>query len=381
MSTFLISQLKNEQLTKNNLVFLMNIADENLFNDVVKHILYQKNKDIVLFLIENDKITKSLSLHLFQFIVNNNFLDMFLELDYNKFDIHVDEEYALRWSSHKGRIDIVKFLVENGADIHAKDDFALQWASNNGHIEVVKFLVGKRANIHANQDHALTVSCLYGYIDIVKFLVENGADIHAKSNSPLTWSCQRGHINVVKFLVENGANIHANNDNALHLSSENKCIEVIKFLINLDLEYFSKNEKAIEIVKIHNLCEFYDKFGIIENDIVLPWFLQSTFYINRYIYTQDILSIKKCDKFDFSNSEYYFFFKSLLTNNIVLIQSIFDKIKDKEDLCNTFNKISFIFDDESKKNYNRLFKNIKINEIKKQLEKLKDELENLGSQQ
>jgi uncharacterized protein YydD (DUF2326 family) len=62
-----------------------------------------------------------------------------------------------------------------------------------------------------------------------------------------------------------------------------------------------------------------------------------------------------------------------------MTQIIFDKIKNKDDLSNVYNKISFIFDDEKKKNYNRLFKNIKLNELMERLEKLNDDLKKLES--
>ena len=49
----------------------------------------------------------------------------------------------------EGRVNIVKYLVDNGANIHADDDCALREAAVNGYLEVVKYLVEKGANIHA----------------------------------------------------------------------------------------------------------------------------------------------------------------------------------------------------------------------------------------
>ena len=176
MSSFLISKLE-KNFTKENLNFVLNITNEKILNDISALIFSKKDKDAVLFLIQNDVILKSMSLNLFKFIVDNNYWDMFLNLDYNKFDLHVEDDYALRWSSSNGHIEIVKFLVEKGANIHADDDYALRWSSFCGHNDVVKFLIEKGANIHADDDDALKWSSGNGHIEVVKILIENGANI------------------------------------------------------------------------------------------------------------------------------------------------------------------------------------------------------------
>ena len=67
MSSFLISQLKN--LSKENLNFILDIKNEKMLNDISKFIFSQNNKEVVLFLIENNKISRSLSLDLFLNII------------------------------------------------------------------------------------------------------------------------------------------------------------------------------------------------------------------------------------------------------------------------------------------------------------------------
>ena len=62
---------------------------------------------------------------------------MLIENDAN---IHADDNYALKYASDYGHIDIVNLLIERGANIHAENDYALRWASYNGHIEIVKLL-------------------------------------------------------------------------------------------------------------------------------------------------------------------------------------------------------------------------------------------------
>ena len=64
-------------------------------------------------------------------------------------NVHTMDDYALRWASYMGHLNVVQYLVEQGANVHASDDLALRWASGNGHMEIVQYLVERGANIHA----------------------------------------------------------------------------------------------------------------------------------------------------------------------------------------------------------------------------------------
>ena len=216
MSSFLYSKISGN-ISKESLNAIVEITDDKILESILKFILSLEDKNTVLFLIKNDKIPKSMSDDLFKFIIKNNFWEMFLDLDYNKFDIHTKDDFILRKISSEGCIDIVKFLVENGANIHSQDDYALRKSSERGYIEVVKFLVENGANIHAENEEALICASENGHIDVVKFLVKNGANIHEIDDLALLSSIWKGNIEVVKFLVENGANIHTWDDEVLRV--------------------------------------------------------------------------------------------------------------------------------------------------------------------
>ena len=175
--------------------------------------------------------------------------------------IHVDNDYAVRWASKNGYLDLVKWLMKKGADINANYNDALKLASINGHLEVVQYLVENGANIHANNDccalevasqkghfevvkylvekgagndvgygSALMRASSFGSLEIVKYLVEKGADIQGGYDYPLTRASENGHLEVVKYLVKAGANIHAWNDYALKLASENGQWKIVEYL-------------------------------------------------------------------------------------------------------------------------------------------------------
>jgi len=88
----------------------------------------------------------------------------------NGYDVHADNDWALRWASNNGHIGVVKVLLEAGANVHAEDDGALRWASRDGHLEVVKVLLEAGANIHAIDDWALRWASRYCHLEVVELL-------------------------------------------------------------------------------------------------------------------------------------------------------------------------------------------------------------------
>jgi len=51
-------------------------------------------------------------------------------------DSQADNNYAIRWESCTGHLEVVKHLVNLGCDPKADNNYAIRWASCNGHLEV-----------------------------------------------------------------------------------------------------------------------------------------------------------------------------------------------------------------------------------------------------
>ena len=43
-------------------------------------------------------------------------------------------------AAHKGHLDVIKYLVEQGVNIHINNDQALYWAAKNNHNDIVEYL-------------------------------------------------------------------------------------------------------------------------------------------------------------------------------------------------------------------------------------------------
>ena len=73
------------------------------------------------------------------------------------------------------------------------------------------------------------------------------------------------------------------------------------------------------------------------------------------IKNSNIESLKKYDDNYFSERDYAFFSKALISKNRDVIKIIFEKTKNKEDLKIYFKKIEYVFDEEMKTLFNELF--------------------------
>ena len=91
-----------------------------------------------------------------------------------------------------------------GANFRVLDNWAVRYASENGHLEVVKYLVEKDSDFQVGDNHAVRFASRNGHLEVVKYLVENGADFRADDNYSIRCASLCGRLEVVKYLVEKG---------------------------------------------------------------------------------------------------------------------------------------------------------------------------------
>jgi len=143
-----------------------------------------------------------------------------------------------KWKAHKVILgerreintNIISRLLKEGANIHVDNEWVLKWASRNGNLGLVKFLVEHGSDIHTDNDRVLRWASRDGYLEIVKLLLEHRANVHAKGNCALEWASERGHLKIVKLLIKHGANVRAVGDYALEQASMNRYTEIIDLL-------------------------------------------------------------------------------------------------------------------------------------------------------
>ena len=89
---------------------------------------------------------------------------------------------ALMVAAGKGRVDMVKILLDCGANKDARDEggwTALMHATLNGQMETISFLIGEGVSIDAQNDDgktALIVAASNNFYEVVQRLCEAGAN-------------------------------------------------------------------------------------------------------------------------------------------------------------------------------------------------------------
>jgi serine/threonine-protein phosphatase 6 regulatory ankyrin repeat subunit B len=78
----------------------------------------------------------------------------------------------------------------------------------------VTYYLAKGADVNQEGVNALCSAASKGKLELVKILIDAGAKVNetdSAQNTPLFWAAGEGHLEIVKLLVENGANIMAVN--------------------------------------------------------------------------------------------------------------------------------------------------------------------------
>ncbi|CAF2637661.1 unnamed protein product [Rotaria sp. Silwood2] len=118
-----------------------------------------------------------------------------------------NNDYPLCIASHKGHIEVVRYLLAHGADIHLKRELNLSNARSNNRLT--------RANVTYG-DSPLSLAVKYGFEDIAIELAEHGSDILNANNdfekSPLQDAIRLNRTRVVKVFLDKLKNTKAISD-------------------------------------------------------------------------------------------------------------------------------------------------------------------------
>ncbi|TAL40247.1 MAG: ankyrin repeat domain-containing protein [Alphaproteobacteria bacterium] len=119
---------------------------------------------------------------------------------------------GLYFAAQEGKLDAVKFLMDNGAKlgVEANDGLSpLIAAAFNGHGEVVDYLLSKGADVNETDKRqicgytALSWAAYHGHAEAAKHLLERGADTSLKNIDGKTarqLAVQQGHPEVAKLI-------------------------------------------------------------------------------------------------------------------------------------------------------------------------------------
>lgn len=142
------------------------------------------------------------------------------------------------------RLDVVRYLVENGADINAptkNGNTPLYIAAGSNHLDIVKYLASEGADVDARTRFhvtALYIATHKGLTEVVKYLIDQNAEVNPVDifgTPPLYYAAEIGALDCVKCLVERGALVNLANRNKstpLLAAAARGRLDVVKYLVD-----------------------------------------------------------------------------------------------------------------------------------------------------
>lgn len=148
----------------------------------------------------------------------NSVLEAALEAGKDPNTINPSYGSLLNWAAHNGRLDTVKLLLAHGADPKAKGNNRLLLEPiNRGRMDILKCLVEAGARLNKPKDlffwqDYLALAAGNGRREMVEYLLKHDADPNGtdapSGESALEAAASTGHADIVELLLKAGANVN-----------------------------------------------------------------------------------------------------------------------------------------------------------------------------
>ncbi|MCP4177342.1 MAG: hypothetical protein GY756_06225 [bacterium] len=133
-------------------------------------------------------------------------------------------ETALLAATLRKKMDVVKYLVDQGADINKGNYLGnpLTSSARGGRYDMVKLFLAHGADVNYVTGNYYTPICFaarYGHPKVIQLLVDNGANVNyimpVTGDTPLVMAAYYGQVEACKALIKNGANINYSDFNGM----------------------------------------------------------------------------------------------------------------------------------------------------------------------
>jgi ankyrin repeat protein len=113
----------------------------------------------------------------------------------------------------KGHLEVIDVLLSLGFDLHYDNEYAIRYATMCGHYELVKYLLNKGVDPYVNFCEALVDAIKHNQVDCVRLLLEFGLQTPLEQH--LITAIQSGFVEMAHLLILFGADINYDNSLAL----------------------------------------------------------------------------------------------------------------------------------------------------------------------
>lgn len=120
-------------------------------------------------------------------------------------NFHILNHLPITQAISRKSFDVVQFLVESRADVIPRLDDRFWDHEWDRELETVKVLVELGMDITEN-DSALCLACERGKVDVVRYLIENKANVNLNNDRCIRMASRNDRLDVVEILLKQGAN-------------------------------------------------------------------------------------------------------------------------------------------------------------------------------
>ncbi|KAL9621758.1 MAG: hypothetical protein Q9160_003876 [Pyrenula sp. 1 TL-2023] len=236
----------------------MEIAISEGSEDVCKFLL-EKSKDLEF--LKNDAIK------LLKDAAGNGFLPA-VKFFLRKGDLLAKEDGtgALFSAIQGAKLDVVKFLVQQGTPLETKDSTGTSpflSAIKQGREDIWRYLADAGANIHATDaqgDNACSIATFHNDLTCLQWTIDQKASVNQKSTigmSPLLIGAEAGNVEALQILIGQGAEKDVTDDdgkNACHIAAANGRSEALQWLIDHKVDANLSNKYGFTPFHVAVVC-------------------------------------------------------------------------------------------------------------------------------
>jgi len=189
--------------------------------------------------------------------------------------VTAQDNYALKWTSRNGYLEMVKYLVARGADVTAGDNYALRWAFENGYMDVVKWLITHGAGITVDNNCVLERVTENEYTTIMKWVTEylnhtEKEHIMGKPDFNIVTKCGEYQRTIYRYQDRCyiGCSNYSYKEAIKAINKKYEGIELVDYIKKIDMLY--TNSVTTEFTKdyINEALQFPPIYGHLD---VLKW--------------------------------------------------------------------------------------------------------------
>jgi ankyrin repeat protein len=142
-------------------------------------------------------------------VVDGNLDLLISHVKTSNFDLRTDNDLIFKVAAEFGRMDIIKYVIEMGCDPERLNTYPLEISIFYNNFDIVDYLV----ELSYCSFNALLKAIIKGKLNIVKRLIENGCDYRYNNDIALEYAVSNARNEIIMYLLTLGCDPRTKNNN------------------------------------------------------------------------------------------------------------------------------------------------------------------------